>query len=95
MPIGQVMGAHWMPKFDRLATFPVQLVNEGKNRGLPQAADFHQADGALLHALGAVDHHQGGIDSRQGPVGVFGKVGVARRVEQVDHTLPVLELHHR
>ena len=52
---------NFIQQFQRVAAFPVQFVDEGENGCLPHAADFHQADGALFHALGAVDDHQGRV----------------------------------
>ena len=45
--------------------------------------------------LARVDHHQRGIDRGQRAVGILGKILVARRVEQVDDAVAMLELHHR
>ena len=91
MPMGQFTGAtHLQHRFDfiqqfhRLAALAVQLVDEAHDGRGAQPAHFHQLDGALLHALGAVDHHQGGVHRRQRAVGVFGEILVARRVQQVD-----------
>ena len=74
-------------QIDRLAAVAVQLVDEGHDRRIAQAADFHQLDRALLDALGAVDHHQRRIDRRQRAIGVLGEVLVARRVEQIDDVI--------
>ena len=66
------------------SAFAIELVDEGHDRRVAQAADFHQLDRALFDALGAVDHHQRRIDRGEHAVGVFGEVRVAGRVEQVD-----------
>ena len=103
MPIGQVTGAHWMPSTDStsssrsigLVALAVELVDEGHDRRVAQAADFHQLDRAFLDALGDVDHHQRRVDRGQHAVGVLAEVGVAGRVEQVDDAALVRELHHR
>ncbi len=39
---------------------------------------------APFHAVGGVNHHQSRVDRSEHAVGVFGKVLVARSVEQVD-----------
>ena len=49
----------------------------------------------VLDALGRVDHHHRGIDRGQRAVGVFRKVLVARRVEQIEDAPVILERHHR
>ena len=80
---------------DGVAHFPVQLVDERQDRRVAQPAHLHQFHGALFHALGGVDHHQGGVHRRQGAIGVLGEVGMAGGVQQVDHGVPVGELHYR
>jgi hypothetical protein len=82
-------------QFDGFAAIPVQLIDEGEDRGIAQPADFHQLDGALLDAPRAVDHHQRRIHGGQGAVGVLGEVFVTGGVEQVDDAVAVGELHHR
>ena len=92
MPIGQVMGAHWILRFFSMSSrrskgflpLPVQLVDEGHDRGVAQAADFQQLLGLALHPLDRVDDHQDRVDGGQHPVGVLGKVVVAGGVQQVD-----------
>jgi hypothetical protein len=69
---------NFIQQFNRLTAIPIQLVDEGENRGIAQPADFHQLDGALLDAPGAVNHHQRRIHRSQGAVGVFGKIFVGR-----------------
>jgi hypothetical protein len=90
MPIGQV---DFVEQLHRLATFAVELVDEGHDRRVAQAADFHQLDRALFHAFGAVDHHQRRIHGGQRAIRVFGEILVAGRIEQVDHAPVVGELH--
>ena len=72
-------------QIERIAALAVHLVDEGDDRNVAQPADLEQLAGARLDALGGVDHHHRGIDRRQRAIGVFGKVLVARRVEQVEH----------
>ena len=60
-----------------------------------QAADLEQLARPRLDALGGIDHHDGGVDRGQRAVGVFGKVLVARRVQQVEHQALEFEGHHR
>ena len=78
-----------------VARLAVHLVDEGDDRNVAQAADLEQFQRARLDALGAVDHHDGEVDGRQRAVGVVGKVLVARRVEQVEDVVAILEGHHR
>ena len=88
-------GLDLVEQFDRLADFAVQLVDEAENRRIAQATHLHQLDGAILHALGRVDDHQHRIDRGQGAIGIFRKILVTGRVEQVHHPVAVRELHHR
>jgi hypothetical protein len=85
----------FVQQLDGFATVAIQFVDEGENRGIAQAADFHQFDGAFLDAAGAVDHHQRRIHGGQGAVGVFGEILMAGGVEQVDDAFAVGKLHHR
>ena len=82
-------------KVKRLAGFPVHLVDEGDDRNVAQAADFKKLAGARFNALGPVDHHDRRVNRRQRAVGVFGKVLVARRIQQVEHAVVVFKGHHR
>ena len=86
---------HFVEQINRFAAITIQLVDKGENRGIAQAADFHQLDGALFNALGAVNHHQRGIHRRQGAVGILGKILVTGGVEQIDDVIAVGKLHHR
>lgn len=86
---------HFVQQVDRVLAFAIELVDEGHDGGVAQAADFHQLDGAFFHALGHVDHHQRRVHRGQHAIGVLAEVGVAGGVEQVDDLVLVRELHHR
>jgi hypothetical protein len=88
-------GFDLVEQFNRRPAFAVELVDEGQDRRVAQAADVQELDGLGFDAVHRVDHHHRRVDGGQGAVGVFGEVLVARRVEQVDHALAVGELHHR
>ena len=79
----------------RVLGLAVQLVDEGDDRDVAQAADLEQLQRLRLDALGGVQHHDGAVGRRQGAVGVLREVLVARRVQQVEHLAVVLERHHR
>ena len=79
----------------RVLGLAVQLVDEGDDRDVAQAADLEQLQRLRLDALGGVQHHDGAVGGGQGAIGVFGEVLVARRVEQVEHLAVVLERHDR
>jgi hypothetical protein len=76
-------------------TLPVDLVDEGDDRDVAQAADFEQLPGLRLDALRGVDHHDRAVDRGQRPVGVFREILVARRVEQVEQDVADFERHNR
>ena len=82
-------------QLERVAALAVHLVDEGDDRNVAQPADLEQLSRPRLDALGGVDHHDRGIDRRQRAIGVFRKVLVARRVEQVEDEVVELEGHHR
>ncbi len=82
-------------QLDRRTAVAVELVDEGHDRCVAQAADLHQLDRALLDAFRAVDDHQSGIDSRQGPIRVLGEVLVAGRIQQIDDAVAIGKLHYR
>jgi hypothetical protein len=82
-------------KLERLPARPVPLVDEGDHRHVPGPADVEQLERLRLEALGRVEQHDRAVDGLEHPVGVLGEVGVARRVQQVQHVPVVVELEHR
>ena len=82
-------------QFEGIAGFAVHLVDEGHDGNVAQPADLEQLAGLGLDALGGVDHHHRGIRRRQGAIGIFGKILMARRVQQVEHRLLIFKRHHR
>jgi|GEM_PF-6511340 hypothetical protein len=72
----------------------VQLVDEGDDGRIAHAADLHELLRLRLNTLAAVDDHQGAIHRRQDPVGVFGKILMARRIQEIDLIIPIGEIHH-
>ncbi len=85
----------FIEQLDGRAAFAVELVDEGDDGRVAQAADVEQLDGLRFHPVDGVDHHHRGVHRGQRAVGVFGEVLVAGGVEQVDDVLTVRELHHR
>ena len=67
-------------QLDRIASVAIQLIDEGEDRRIAQATNIHQLDGALFHALGAVDYHECRVHGCQHTIGVFRKVFVSGRV---------------
>ena len=79
---------------ERLASMPVELVDERHDGDLPRPADLEELDGLRLHALGAVDEHHGAIRRGQRAVRVLAEVVVAGRIEQVELIAAIGKLHH-
>ncbi len=102
-PIGQVIGRgverqrlfDLVKQIERIAAFAVHLVDEGDDRNVAQPAHLEQLAGPRLDAFGGIDHHHGGIDRRQRAIGIFGKILVAGRVQQVEDQAAIFEGHHR
>ena len=82
-------------EIEGIAAFAVELVDEGDDRNVAQAADLEQFAGARLDALCRVDHHDRRIDRAQGAIGIFGKVFVAGSVEEIIDAAAIFEGHHR
>ena len=82
-------------QIERVAALAIHLVDERDDRDVAQPAHFEQLAGARLDAARGVDHHHRRIDGGERAVGVFRKVLVARRVEQVEDAAVVFEGHHR
>ena len=82
-------------QLERIHAGPVELVEEGDHRQIPRPADLEQLERLGFDALGRVEHHHDRVDGRQHPVGVFGEVAVARRVEQVQFVIAVREVQRR
>ena len=79
----------------RVLALAVELVDEGRDRRSPHAADDAELSRAFLDALYGVDDHQGRVDGGKPAVRVFGEVGVAGSVEKIDLAALVLEAHDR
>ena len=86
---------NFVQQLDRVAHFAIHLIDESDDRRIAQAAHFEQFDGLFFDTLGRIHHHHRRVDGGEHAVGVFGKIFVARRVEQVDYAIIKTELHHR
>ena len=71
-------------QFQGVATGTVPLVDHSDDRDPTVLAYLEQLQCLRLKAFRGIDEHHRGVDGRQHAVGVFGEVGVARGVEQVD-----------
>ena len=84
---------HLCHQIKRSPSGQIHLINEGQHRNLSKTADLKQFSCLCLDAFGRIDHHDGAIGSRERPVGIFAKVLMARRIQYVDHSLFIRELH--
>ena len=91
----------FVEQVERVATFAVHLIDKDDDGSVAHAAHRHQFARLCLHALGTVDHDDGRVDGRQRAIGVFGKVLVTWRVEDIHLILHVrsigriVKLHDR
>ena len=103
MPTGHVRGSGAQPdpcldlvhQFQGVAARTVPLVDHRDDRDLTVLAHLEQLQCLRLEAFCGIDEHHRGVDGGQHPVGVFGEVGMAGGVEQVDDACAVWELQHR
>ena len=80
---------------ERFPPRAVHLVDEGENRDLAHAADLKQLPGLRLQSLGSVFQHHGVVRRCQCSIGVFRKILVPWRVQEIDRGGVVIELQHR
>mmetsp|Transcript_78536 Transcript_78536/g.159450 ORF Transcript_78536/g.159450 Transcript_78536/m.159450 type:complete len:318 (-) Transcript_78536:233-1186(-) len=72
---------------------PIHFVAKGKEGQSAHPADLEELSRLRFQALGGVQKHDGVVGGRQRPVGVFGKVLVTRRVQNVHPVSLVVEIH--
>ena len=72
-----------LQQVEPVLSIAVHFIDE-YDHGCPAHGDhFHQAPG-LLPPVHAVDHQYNAVDRREGTIGIFGKVLVTGRIQQVD-----------
>ncbi len=85
----------FVEEIERIPRFAVELVDERQDWNIAQAAYLEQFAGARLDAFRGVDHHDRGIDGGQRAIGIFRKVLVARRIEEIKDATAIVEGHDR
>ena len=85
----------FIEQFEGVLALAVDLVDEGGDGDVAQAADLEEFFGLQLDALGGVDHHDRGIDGGEGAVGILGEILVAGRIQQVEDGAAEFEGHDR
>ena len=79
----------------RVASFTVHLVDKDDDGRIAHAAYLHQLAGLRLHTLCRIHHDDGRVYRGERAIGIFGKVLVSRRVENVDLVVMIVKLHDR
>ena len=88
-------GLDLVEQVERILAGTVEFIDENHHRGLAHTANLHQLTRLGLDTFRTVDHDDHAIDRRQRAVGVFGKILVPRRIEDIDLAILILETHHR
>ena len=78
-----------------VAALAVKLVDKNDDRRVAHAAHLHQFARLGLNTLCHVHDDNDAVHSCQCTIGVFGKVLVTRRVEDVDLVVAIVESHDR
>ncbi len=80
-------------EIERVKRLPVELVDEGGDRHIAQAAHLKQLAGLAFNTLRAVQHHHRAVHRRQGAIGILAEVLMARRIQQVKSLAAIIEGH--
>ena len=76
-------------------TIQIHLIDKRNDGRMAHPADFHQLDRLLFHAVHAVNQNQRGIDGGKRPIGVFAKVLVPRRIDQIEPAIFKRKIQNR
>ena len=77
-----------------LFSVPVHLVDEHDHGGVTHATNFHKLTRLLLYSLHTIHYKNYRVYRRQRPIGVFRKILVTGRIQQIDEHIPIGETHH-
>ena len=80
---------------EAVAALAVNLVDEGNDRDGAQAADLKQFARLRLNPARCVDHHHRTVNGGERAIGIFGKILMPRRIEQIEGEAVSLKCHHR
>ena len=81
-------------QLQRIFHRPIALVHEREDRHAALTTYLKKFSRLRLDAFGRINDHHDRVHSRQHAIGVFGKIFVARRVEQVEPITVVIKLQH-
>ncbi len=85
----------FVEQIERITSFAVHFVHENHHRCAAHGADLHQFARLCLHTFGSINHNDDAIHGRERAESIFGKILVARRIENVYFVAIVFETHHR
>ncbi len=88
-------GFEFVQYFKGVAAFAIQFIDKYYDRGASHAADFHQPACLGLNAFGDINDYYDRIDGCECAVCIFGKILVARGVENIDFVSIVFKAHDR
>ena len=72
----------------------VEFIDEYDNRSFTHFAHADEFFGLLLYPFRHVDNHNGTIHRRQSPIGIFRKILVTRRIQNINFAPAILKPHH-
>ena len=78
-----------------IAAIAIHLINKDNHGCIAHTADFHQFFGLFLHAFHTINHEHHTIYGGKGTIGIFGKIFMPGRIEEVNEFILVFEAHHR
>ena len=83
----------FVQKVEGVLSLTVHLVDEDNERRFAHTADRHQFPGLRLHAFRTVHDDDGAVHRCQRAERIFGKVLMARGVQDIHFVIPVVEFH--
>ena len=80
---------------ERVLRFAVHFIDKDNHRSIAHAADFHQLACLGFHTFRTVHHNDNAVHRSQRTIRIFGKILVARSIEDVDFIIVIVKLHNR
>ena len=86
---------HLIQQRQRVQRRPIQLIDEREHRNSALATHLKQLARLRFHTLGCIQNHHRTVGGHQRPVGIFRKILMAGRIQQIDHVALIGKLQHR
>ena len=86
---------NFIQQIKRIFTVTVELINKHNNGRVSHSTHFHQFSRLLFYPFYPIHHQNNTINGSQCAVGVFSKIFVTWRIEEVNQHALVLKGHHR